>query len=45
MKGSGPAWPQKVRSVLALGTDFEAMVNAYGDIFAEAWLTGGGTGA
>jgi Predicted glycosyltransferases len=35
----------KSASVLALGTDFEGMVNAYGDIFAEAWLTGGGTGA
>ena len=28
-------------SVLALGTDFEEMVRAYEEIFAEAWLTGG----
>jgi GT2 family glycosyltransferase/glycosyltransferase involved in cell wall biosynthesis len=31
----------KSASVLALGTDFEEMVEAYGEIFAEAWLTGG----
>jgi len=29
-------------SVLAIGTDFEEMVGGYGDIFAEAWLSGGG---
>jgi glycosyltransferase involved in cell wall biosynthesis len=28
-------------SVLALGTDFDEMVTAYEEIFAEAWLTGG----
>jgi len=27
--------------VLALGTDFDEMVSAYEEIFAEAWLTGG----
>ncbi len=32
----------KSASVLALGTDFDEMVTAYEDIFAEAWLTGGG---
>ncbi|MDP9132939.1 MAG: glycosyltransferase, partial [Nitrospirota bacterium] len=31
----------KSSSVLALGTDFDEMVEAYGEIFAEAWLTGG----
>ena len=31
----------KSASVLALGTDFEEMVEAYGEILAEAWLTGG----
>ncbi|MEP7151288.1 MAG: glycosyltransferase [Nitrospira sp.] len=31
----------KSLSVLALGTDFEEMVETYGEIFAEAWLTGG----
>jgi glycosyltransferase involved in cell wall biosynthesis len=34
----------KSASVLALGNDFDDMVKAYGDIFAEAWLTGGGAG-
>jgi len=28
-------------SVLALGTDFDAMATAYGEILVEAWLTGG----
>jgi GT2 family glycosyltransferase/glycosyltransferase involved in cell wall biosynthesis len=31
----------KSADVLALGTDFDEMVGAYGEIFAEAWLTGG----
>ncbi len=31
----------KSASVLALGTDFNEMVDAYENIFAEAWLTGG----
>ncbi len=31
----------KSASVLALGTGFDEMVGAYGEIFAEAWLTGG----
>lgn len=32
----------KSASVLALGTDFDEMVGSYADIFAEAWLSGGG---
>jgi GT2 family glycosyltransferase/glycosyltransferase involved in cell wall biosynthesis len=31
----------KSASVLALGTDFDEMVGNYGDIIAEAWLSGG----
>lgn len=33
---------ERSNSVLALGTDFNEMVGAYGEIFSEAWLTGGG---
>jgi GT2 family glycosyltransferase/glycosyltransferase involved in cell wall biosynthesis len=31
----------KSANVLALGTDFEEMVEAYAEVFTEAWLTGG----
>lgn len=32
----------KSASVLAIGTDFNEMADSYADIFAEAWLSGGG---
>jgi len=32
----------KSASVLAIGTNFEEMVDSYAEVFAEAWLSGGG---